>query len=219
MVNMQNSEKQLQSIYLSMVEESKERLEAGQTFLKTYKESKSIHFLESSILQVRKALEAMAYAAIAPNKEAYEEFRSQSEQQFDFRKDFRASQIFHLLSQVNKDFYPIPLLQPMKQKNGTFQYDRKEEGYLTKKHFSKFYDRLGKYLHAHNPWSNDKQIQNLATDIPFIIKEAIELLELHASFIQTPYFKGVWIVCVPLSNEKPYVITGIASGEFVVNAS
>lgn len=65
MVNMQNSEKQLQSIYLSMVEESKERLEAGLTSLNTYKELKSIHYLESSILQVRKALEAMAYALSA----------------------------------------------------------------------------------------------------------------------------------------------------------
>ena len=216
---MTNSEKQLQSIYLSMVEESKGRLEAGQTFLNTYEESKSIHYLEASILQVRKALEAIAYAAIAPNREAYEEFRSQSEEQPDFRKDFRASQIFNLLSKVNKDFYPIPLLPPIKREDGTFHYDRKEDGYLTKTRFSKFYDRLGKYLHAHNPWSNDKQIQNLATDIPEIITEAIELLELHASFIQTPHFKGVWIVSVPNSSKKPYVITGMANGEFVVNAS
>lgn len=211
--------KQLQSIYLSMVDESKGRLEASHAFLNTYKESKSIPYLESSVLQVRKALEAMAYAAIAPNKEAYEEFRSQSEQQPDFRKDFRASQIFHLLSQVNKDFYPIPLLPPIKQKDGTFHYDRKEEGFLTKKRFTKFYDRLGKYLHAHNPWSNDKQIQNLASDIPVIIKETMEILELHASFIQTPRFKGVWIVCVPKNSQKPYVITGMADGEFVVDAS
>ena len=216
---MSNSVKQLQSIYLSMVQESKGRLEAAQLFLNTYEESKSVPHLESSILQVRKALEAMAYAAIAPNKEAYEEFRSQSEQQPDFRKDFRASQILHLLYQVNKDFYPIPLLPPIKQKDGTFHYDRKEEGFLTKKRFSKFYDRLGKYLHAHNPWSNDKQIQNLAADIPVIIKETMALLELHASFIQAPHFKGVWIVCVPSNSQKPYVITGMSDGEFVVNTS
>ena len=205
-----------QNIYLRMMSDTTSRLSAANCYLDAFNKQSNIFDLESSILQLRKALENVAYAAICPNKAAYESFRASSEEQPDFRKDYRASQILNLLSKVNQNFYPLPLLPVKEQENGVKHFDRKDTGYLSKKKFSKFYDRLGKYLHADNPWSNDKQIRNLAGDMPSVIAEVYSLLEFHATFIQTDIFKGVWIVAVEKGKE-PVVITGQADGEFVVN--
>ena len=207
---------ELQNIYLRMMSDTTSRLAAASCYLDAYNQDARVWDLESAILQMRKALENVAYAAICPNKSEYEKFRASSEDQPDFRKDYRASQILNLLSRVNKNFYPIPLLPAIEQENGTKHFSRKEAKYLSKNKFSKFYDRLGKYLHADNPWSKDKQLQNLAKDIPGVINEVYSLLELHATFIQTDIFKGVWVVAVE-KGKAPVIITGQADGEFVVN--
>ncbi|MGH9425885.1 MAG: hypothetical protein ACRD2L_06210, partial [Terriglobia bacterium] len=62
----------LQSIYLAMVANAGTRLRAANVFLARHREDGSVPELEASILQVRKALEAIAFAAIAPNKSTYE---------------------------------------------------------------------------------------------------------------------------------------------------
>lgn len=206
----------LQSIYLAMVSESVTRLRAAQSFLAGYANSRALPELEAAILQVRKALESIALAAIAPNKSKYETFRAKAEEQPDYTKDYHAGKIFHVLSNINKNFYPLALLPATRQPNGTLHFERKVSGYLTKKRFASFYDRLGKHLHAHNPWSSNKNLQNLADELPTTIDEAFSLLELHATFIQTPEFSGAWVVEANRDGTAPRVITGEAAGEFVV---
>lgn len=207
---------ELQNIYLRLMSDITSRLSAAIYYLDAFNQQENFFDLESSILQLRKALENVAYAAICPNKAEYESFRASSEKQPDFRKDYRASKILNLLSKVNQNFYPLPLLPVKDQENGVKHFGRKDTGYLSKKKFSKFYDRLGKHLHADNPWSNDKQIQSLAGDMPSVIAEVYSLLELHATFIKTDLFKGVWVVAVEKGKE-PVIITGQAGEEFVVN--
>lgn len=216
LVVMEKSVQELQNIYLCMMSDTASRLEAANCYLEAYNQRDAIYDLESSILQMRKALENVAYAAICPNKSEYEKFRASSEDQPDFRKDFNATKILNLLSKVNKNFYPLPILPAIEQEDGIKHFGRKETGYLSKKKFSKFYDRLGKYLHADNPWANEKQIQNLANDIPNIIKQVYSLLELHVTFIQSDLFKGCWVVSVE-KGKAPVIIAGQAGGEFLVN--
>ncbi len=214
---MPQSYNELRAIYLVMVTEAVERLHASEIFFAAYKAGQGRAYIDSAILQLRKAMEAVALAAIAPCKEKYEEFRSRANKS-DYTKDYHARKIFQVLGKINRNFYPLPLLPAVRQPNGTLHFGRKASGYLTKKRFKSLYDRLGKYLHAHNPWSNNKNLQNLIDDLPTAIAEANSLLELHAAFIQTAGFSGVWVIEVK-RGAAPRIITGQADGEFSVEDS
>ena len=207
---------QAHQIYAAMVQEASQRLAAASTYLLDFGSSQSLPTLESAILQVRKALEAIALASIAPNRNAYEEFRSRAEEQKDYTKDYHAGKIFRVLGKINPDFYPVPLTGPTKMPDGMLFFGRKHDGYLTKKRFESFYDQLGKHLHAHNPWGTNKNLQNLAIDLPAVIIEASSLLDLHATFIRTQEFTGAWVVQVPRDGSSPRVVAGATQGEFKV---
>lgn len=207
---------ELQNIYLKKISESLARISACESFLAAYTRSNDIYSLEASVLQVRKAFECVAFAAIAPNKIAYEQFRIKAEEPADYRKDFNARKIIQLLSAVNKDFYPTPLLPAIQQANKQWHFERKTDGFLTKNKFESFYDRLGKFLHADNPWGNDKGTQNLVADLPSVLNQLLGLIELHYTVIRTPEFNGVWVIEASATGSAPRVICGQADGEFVI---
>ena len=156
---------ELQNIYLSKISEALARLTACERFIGSYNASKDVFVLESAILQMRKALEAIAFAAIAPNKSQYAEFRAQAEKNSNFTKDYNARSILQFLGKVNADLYPLPASAPIAKSPGNWHVDRRNDNSLTKDKFESFYDRLGKYLHADNPWGNEKGLVNLANDI------------------------------------------------------
>lgn len=207
---------ELQAIYLSKIREAIARLHACDSFLTVYRTSKDVYSLEAAVLQARKALEAVALAAIAPNKAAYESFRAEAERPADYRKDFNARAILQYLGNINKDFYPTPLLAPTKKADHSWHFERRSEGFLTKWQFESFYDRLGKYLHSDNPWGNDKGVQNLVADLPHIIAQLRLLLEWHFTVIRAPEFNGVWVVEAASGGTAPRILVGKADGEFIV---
>jgi len=207
---------ELQTIYLGKISEALARLSACESFLSAYGTSRDVFALESAILQIRKAMEAVAFAAIAPNKSQYAEFREQADKNPDFTKDFNARSILRFLDKVNADFYPLPASAPIAVSPGNWHFDRRKDNSLTKEKFETFYDRLGKYLHADNPWGNDKGLGNLAKDIPEVIAATRSLLSWHFITIRTPQFSGVWVVEAPSSGAHPRVIVGQADGDFVV---
>ncbi len=207
---------ELQTIYLNKVRETIARLGACNLFLAAHRTSNDVYSLEAAVLQARKALEAVAFAAIAPNKAEYEQFRAEVEKPAYYRKDYNARAILQRLGNINKDFYPTPLLAPTRKADGSWHFERKSDGCLTKEQFESFYDRLGKYLHADNPWGNDKGTQNLVRDLPRVIEQLQALLEWHFTVIRTPQFNGVWVIEVGLGGTAPRVLVGKADGEFVV---
>ncbi|MBI5186232.1 MAG: hypothetical protein HZA01_10975 [Nitrospinae bacterium] len=209
-------EVELQQTYLRKISETFERLTACTSFFSELKRTSNIYAFEATVLQLRKALECMAFASIAPNKMAYEKLRSKSDGTVDYRKDYNAKKIIQLLSKVNNDFYPVPVLPATKKKSGEWHFDRKKDGYLTKKQFESLYDRLGKFLHADNPWGNDKGVQNLVRELPGIIDQLHALLALHFTVIRTPEFNGVWVIEAGPTTRIPRVVCGKANGEFVV---
>lgn len=204
-----------QEIYLHKMKEVSKRLGACEVFLSEYNRTKSVYFLEAVILQLRKALESISFAAIAPNKNAYEKFRLEAEKPADYRKDYNGRKILQLLRAINKDFYPKPLLPPTKG-GGKWNFERKSDGFLTEKKFKSIYDRLGKYLHSDNPWGDNKGINNLVAAIPALLSEIHALIEIHFTVIRTPEFSGVWVVNVPKNGDHPKIICGKAEGDFVV---
>lgn len=210
-----------ESVYMAMMTEAASRLMAADRFVTHHSSRKEVAYLESAALQVRKALEAIAFSAISTNKAAYEEIRSKAEQNKDFTRDYHANRIFRDLQRVQKDFYPLALvpavnLTPELQTGRTWHFDRKKKGYLGQGRFTKIYDRLGKYLHARNPWDRPVPWEGLIEFLPSVIDEAQSLIELHAAVIRTADFNGVWIVEVPKGSIEPKIIRGMADGNFAV---
>lgn len=206
----------LQSIYLGKVSEALSRLSACESYLELYKTPNDIYQFESAVLQMRKALEAVAFASIAPNKDEYAKLRAKSEDSPNYTKDFNAKKILQLLSNVNPDFYPKPISAPIPNGPNAWHFEQRVDNSLTRKKFESFYDRLGKFLHADNPWGNDKNHENLINDLPQIIIAVRLLLSYHYTVIRTPYFNGVWVVHAPSDGTTPTVFEAKATGDFVV---
>ena len=206
-----------QSIYLALIGETILRLNAAQGFLLEHRRNSDPATLDAAILQVRKGLGLIAIAAIAPDKNYYAAFRATASKDPDFTKDYHASKIFAALSKVNPDFYPRALLPAIKMPDGSWHYENKQVGVLSKKQFERSYDRLGKHLHAQNPWGSNKNTQNLAEELPNIVKAAKELIALHVRFIRTPEFQGAWVV--QADSAKPTIVVATADGPFAVSAA
>ena len=209
-------EAQAQEIYISKLSEGLSRLLACESFLEKYRTSESVFEAEAAVLQLRKAMECVAFAAVAPNKSEYAEFRSEAENQPDYTKDYHAGKILRMLGKINADFYPKPVSPPINVDPGKWHFDLRDDDSLSKKQFETFYDRLGKLLHADNPWGSEKGLKNLLADIPSVIESLRLLLSWHYTVIRTPEFNGVWVVESPSNGRQPKVVVGQAKGEFLV---
>ena len=203
-------------IYAAKIREASQRLIAAAEYLSAWRTAGTLVSLDSATLQLRKSLEAVAFASIAPNREAYAEFRRRAEDQKDYTKDYHASKIFRVLSKINPDFFPIPLTGPTAMPDGTLFFGRKHDGYLSKKRFESVYDRLGRHLHTYNPWGTTANQDDLASTLEAVIEESRALLELHATFIWFPQFSGAWVVKVPRDGSPAEIILGATQGEFTV---
>lgn len=215
---MKYPESKLREIYFQQMTDVAVRLNAGESLLLKYQKTGDETEFDSCVLQMRKALESMAYAAIAPNKPKYEAFRKLASSNNDFTKDFNATKIFQHLMKINSDFYPVPLIPAKKTGSNQWHFGRKADGFLTQKRFQRFYDRLGKFLHADNPWDTKKHRQNLIKDIETVIAQVRSLLELHAAFIRSKDYSGVWVVELKLGSTQPKIISATTTGEFVVGS-
>ena len=201
-------------IYASQMRQACARLKAALRFHHAYETDREVPSLDAAVLQIRKALELIAFAAVAPDKEAFAKLRA-TDDGGDFTRDYHARRILTALGTVFPDFYPLALTEPV-EKDGVIEFGRKENrGYLTRSRFEKVYDRLGKHLHAENPWGADPNLQNLAKDMPGLVEEIYQLLDLHARFIKSPTFFGAWVVRVDRNGGPPQLIQAGANGDFV----
>lgn len=203
-------------IYLAKISEALTRLTVCEKYLAMFEESRSVFDCESGALQMRKAMEAIAFASIAPNKEQYAAAKKSAEKSADFRNDWNARLIFQLLAKLNADFYPKPMAPRTKTGPNSWHYGEPPGGHMSQKTFEKFYPRLGKFLHADNPWGDDKGWSNMAKEMASAIKSLRKLLVIHRTVIRTPQFTGVWVVEAP-ADGPPSIFAGYSDGEFVDN--
>lgn len=211
------SQSEVVKIYLSNMRDVKRRIGYAENQLSAFNTTHDYLLFENAILHTRKALECIAYASIAPNKNAYSKFRSEAETPADFRKDYHGGKILKQLGRVNKDFYPLPLVEPKLVGERQWHFDRLSSGYLTKKQYINFYDRLGKFLHSDNPWDNDKGYMNLANDMPENFQRVKLLLQIHATFVQDDNSQYAFVVDMGSEEKDVSVITAIADGPFNVD--
>ncbi|WP_318468758.1 hypothetical protein [Photobacterium leiognathi] len=206
----------IQQIYFDKITEAYKRLNASVYYLDGFDKSGAIIDLESAVLQLRKALECIVYSSVAPNVAKYKEFRSKSNGNKDFTKDFNGSKILKALNAINKDFYPITYGHPYRGEDGLVHFPQRKNPFPRNK-FEKLYDRLGKFLHADNPWGDDKGYQNLAQALPDEIDAIKDMLGFYLTVVRTHDFQGMWIVEISPETGVPVMHVGQADGEFVVN--
>lgn len=203
-------------IYLDKMDEALKRLLASEEFVEQSIRTENMIDLESGALQIRKAMEAIAFASIAPNKQQYEAVRKNAEKPIHFGNDWKADSIFLILEKLNPDFYPNPVSGPTQTSPGHWHYGQVTDGFLTKKNFEVLYKRLGKFLHADNPWGTDKGWKQIQADIPPAIAKIRTLLKKHRTMIRAEDFRGTWIVDAPNDGTPSRMIQAEAMGDFIV---
>lgn len=165
--------------------------------------------LESAALQVRKILELIAFSSIAPCKGLYEKIRLEYDQN-DYRKDWNAKSILLTMDKINPGFYPNPFKfsTALVERDGNRgrEISPISENYLTRKKFEKLYARVGKFLHADNPWGADKGSTHFKNDLPEIIAQIKQLLNFHFVQIKSGESIKLWMVQMGTYGQSPQMI-------------
>ena len=154
-------------------------------------------------LQFRKMLEAIAFASIAANKDAYTSVRSRA-----IGTDWRAKKILEIVEDLNPQFYP----QPLKYSHFDMVDGRKihrlqpaDDGALTKAEFVELYDYCGDILHTRNPYSGDYPVINVRLDGLTWLSRIEQLVRLHSVRL----LSGVmWVGAVPDIDGRVHTYTG-----------
>lgn len=80
----------------------------------------------------------------------------------------------------------------------------------------KLYDKLGKYLHADNPWGGIKDVKKFLNTLQKAIKEIEVTISLYSTIIRTPDFQGMWIVKTTLEPITVEMIVASTDTDFSV---
>jgi len=171
--------------YASCMEEIKMRTEVVRSFAEgqsvtPYKQTTA----ESICLQIRKILELIALSSLVANKEEYSKIREK------FHRDYHAKRILNTIEGVNPEFYPVPCRQVLdKTTRKPIQNIALKSGFLTRKEFENIYDRCGGLLHADNPFSQKRDIDNFIKIVPQWMEKIRALLNLHEVQLSTEGLK------------------------------
>ena len=110
--------------------------------------------------------------SLVANKEAY------AEQNAKFAKHYHAERIMRDLERINPDFYPVPTMLIHKE-NEYDEWKNIESGYLTKDELIRIYEICGGMMHAQNPFSAVKPLEEIQQKFPDWLSKICVLLNHH----------------------------------------
>jgi hypothetical protein len=113
---------------------------------------------EFACLQLRKALEQVAFAALAASRERYAQLRPQIE------REWSAKRILERLGKIHPGFYPQPV-SPVPQGPNSWHFDLVPDGYLTQDDFVLLYDKCSDAVHDWNPFREGPWVVDLQRSI------------------------------------------------------
>jgi hypothetical protein len=155
---------------------------------------------ELACMQVRKALELIAFATLAANRDRYSQIRA------DVQNEWRAKRILDKLKQLHPDFYPVPVT-PVRVAPGQWHFDEVPGGYLTSDEFVDLYDKCSEVVHEWNPFRSGSRRVNFGWNIAEWAGRIERLLEFH----HVRLVDQVDVLLVRLtdpSDGKAHVLTG-----------
>jgi hypothetical protein len=127
---------------------------------------------EFACLQLRRALELLAFAALSANRECYARVRA------DVENEWRAQQILKRLGQMHHDFYPVPVI-PVVQGPGRWHFEKVADGFLTEAEFVFLYDKCSEATHEWNPFRPGPRIVNFERSLAEWSDRIERLLRFH----------------------------------------
>ena len=187
--------------YANVMGEVKARLFLADDFitkkLTTGSDTTDIEFIA---LQLRKVMELVALGSIVPNKTKYQKLRK------DFEKHYHARRIMVDLEKVNPNFFPKAMLRvPVSAPGANLEIKKRENVWLSKKRFERQYDKLGKIMHADNPFAQRRAYASLYKQYRELIKNLWELMECHLITLVTG--KLEWCVFMQERDKPVKVLT------------
>jgi len=131
--------------------------------------------LESATLQLRKILELVAFGSLVANKEAYTSVYTR------VSKTWNAGDLLRELEEINRDFYPVPIVQVPSTAPGVAMHHQKRDpvDYLTKSEFQEVYGRCGVMAHAANPFGKGIDYAYFKQCLPNWRSKIVNLLNAH----------------------------------------
>lgn len=161
------------NLYYDCLFEIKKRIEVVADHInKKTNEKYVIVEVETICLQFRKILEIIMLISLVANKEAY------AKQNENFSKHYHAKRIMRDLERINPDFYPVPI-ERIGNENEYDELHPIENGSLTKAELIHMYEICGGMMHAQNPFSEGKQIEEIQRKFPEWLTKICKLLNHH----------------------------------------
>jgi hypothetical protein len=159
-----------------------ERIRSGELRIDPNVESYDFEFV---LLQIRKALELVAFASIAAHKDIYASAYA------DFATHWNAKKLLTKLAKLHPDFYPKPVLLE-RLESGIVNITHQSGHELTPEEFVQLYDICSKAIHEWNPYLDEPRVLHTGRPVADWMKRIYNLLNLHA--VTLVGSGTVWIV-------------------------
>jgi len=175
-------------LYCNCLEEIKLRMSTVRRMVKgEYSLGRDDFDAEFASIQMRKTIELIAFSSLVANKEIY------SKEYENYSKTWNPKYLIKDLERINPNFYPVPMfITPQEDPSSVKNLDFVKGGYLTKEEFVFLYDKMGKALHARNPFQSGENILNLKRSISEWIDRITTLLWLHR--VKMVNRESFWVV-------------------------
>lgn len=144
--------------------------------------------VELIFLQLRKALELIAFSSLAANESKYAAAYP------NFGNHWRAKAILDAVEKMNPEFFPIALQPPQPTESGVKHFERHADGFMTRDEFVSLYDSCGEVLHIRNPFTTKDPTIQIGYHVEQWVARIERLLNCHLVRLIDG---DVWVVTVP----------------------
>jgi hypothetical protein len=141
---------------------------------------------EFACLQVRRALELIAFASIAAHKDVY------SQAHTDFATHWNAKRLLTKLEKLHPDFYPKPAEIVGPDEHGVKKLVAVQSGFLNKDDFVFLYNTCSEVLHEWNPYRTDPRVVHFGHSVAEWAVRIRRLLDVH--WIRLFGTADVWVI-------------------------
>lgn len=157
--------------------------------------TKKIGFLQSAVeykaLQLRKIIEQVILASLVANAEEYKNYYKRLD------KDWNVRLISQDLYRINNDFFPQKVIDD----HANHKIDNDPSGLICKELINT-HAKLGKYLHAHNPFSQEWDYNKMNA---YLDEECVKIAQHLNTHIIRPYGADAFIFVVMKSDVDGHV--------------
>lgn len=155
--------------------------------------------------QFRKVVEGIAFALLAANKVPYSAKHTKNKD--NLTTAWKAKDLLKRIEEINPDFYPIPILEPLIYSPDFKHFERVQDGFLTREDFVLLYQGSSEVMHERNPYSNRPPVIDVKYTVQEWVSRIQKLLTLHAVLVPSG---DVWLAQIP-GQGNVHVYLGLAT--------